>query len=130
MTFASRTGTFANATNNAVVTTTDNLRKFTVLYTGTSLVLTNAQPVTNTASFRLTSVVRSNNQVTVQFQSSPANQYEIQYSSTLTNWFVATNASASFTTNPPGITQWIDKGTNTGGLPLPAARFYRVRLLP
>ncbi len=127
MTFATSTGFFTNApSSGAVLQTTDGLRKFTVLYTPTSLVLTNALQGTN---FILTSILPAANQVTVSFQSTPANQYEIQYSSTLTNWSVATNAVADFVTNTPGITTWIDKGTNTSGLPLPPVRFYRVRQL-
>ncbi len=128
MTYASNSGAFANATNGSVVQTTDRLRKFTVLYTPTSLVLTNAQP--GDGVLLLTSIVPGNNAVTVRFQSTPTNQYEIQYSSMLTNWTVVSNAAKDYTTNPPGITTWIDKGTNTSGLPLPAVRFYRVRQLP
>jgi hypothetical protein len=122
MTFSSSVGAFANAPDGAVVRTAGGQRQFTVRYLGNSLVLTNAQP----ASFALTSIVRGGSQVIVRFESSPATTYEVQYSSTLTNWIVVSNAV--FTAPAPGITQWIDDGTLTAGLgPI---RFYRLRQHP
>ena len=126
MTFASRTSTFANATNNAVLLTANQQRQFTVTYSATNLVVGNFQAASNLI-FSLTAVIPAANQVTVKFESVAGQSYQLQYSSTLTNWTDAT--SPPLTNLLTGITTWIDDGTFTGGS-LPAARFYRVRLVP
>ncbi len=122
MNFASYTGTFANATNGAVLFTADQQRRFTVTYTATNLVVGNFQ-----SALTLTSVAPAPGQVIVRFQSVAGNSYQMQYSSTLTNWTDAT--SPPITNAITGVTAWVDGGTNTGGS-VPPMRFYRVRFWP
>jgi T5SS/PEP-CTERM-associated repeat protein len=122
MTYAGRAGNFDNAPHGAVVLTEDRLRQFTVSYTASNLVAANFQP-----SLVLTSITPAAGEVAVRFQSVAGNKYQVQYSSTLTNW---TDAAGPILTNVvTGITTWIDDGSTTGGS-LPAMRFYRVRLVP
>ncbi len=121
MSFGSRIGTFTNAINGAVVATADRQRQFTVTYSATNLVVSNFEQ-----SLLLTSIAPTSTNVTVRFRSIVGRSYQMQYSATLTNW--TSVVGAAFTSPQPGITQWIDDGTLTGGLA--GARFYRVLQLP
>jgi hypothetical protein len=121
MRFGSSSGTFANAPDGAVLLTADQKHQFTVTHGSTNLVVGNFQP-----ALILTSIVPGASQVSVRFQFSTGENYEVQYSGNLTNWTPV--VGATFTEPQPGIRQWIDDGSWSGGLP--ATRFYRVRQLP
>lgn len=121
MNFASRLGTFANAPEGGKVTTIDQRGRFTVTYSGTNLVVGNFEP-----TLIMVSVIPTASNATVRFRALAGVNYQMEYSATLTNWMPV--LGAVFSTPLPGITQWIDDGTLTGGLS--ATRFYRVRQLP
>jgi uncharacterized protein with beta-barrel porin domain len=145
-----RMGEFANAPDGTRLSTVDGLASFVVTYTPTGVVLgqfespdsdgdgqidyaehlagTDAGDSSNV--FRIISIrEQSTSQVAVRFTSQPGQSYGVQFSDNLANWFEVT--SPAFSSPEPGVLEWIDDGSLTGGtapLLLPTPRQYRVVL--
>ena len=126
MEFGSESGLFDNVVNGGRLATLDGSGSFRVNYTTNSLVLDDYQPGTN--ALRITSLSpNASGQMVLQF-SCVTNQIYVIESTTNFNRGVWTAVpSPVFTWPGPGIGQWIDDGTLTGGLKVPF-RCYRVRL--
>ena len=126
MEFGSESGLFDNVVNGGRLATLDGSGSFRVNYTTNSLVLDDYQPGTN--ALRITSLTpNASGQMVLQF-SCVTNQIYVIESTTNFNRGVWTAVpSPVFTWPGPGIGQWIDDGTLTGGLKVPF-RCYRVRL--
>ncbi|HEY6169996.1 MAG TPA: hypothetical protein VI454_18300, partial [Verrucomicrobiae bacterium] len=151
LSFASSSGTFTNAPFAGRVSTVSNLASFAVTYTTTNGVIGGVQytdsdgdgqtdieelaagtsPTNSSSALSITSItVDFLNRNVVQFQTVSGKSYRAEYSNDLVSWITvsgATFTSAGFDAHGNELTQWIDDGTLTGGLP-PVKRFYRVGL--
>jgi protein-disulfide isomerase/uncharacterized membrane protein len=82
-------------------------------------------PIDSQSLLKITSVNFVGSSLNVQWTAAPSKIYQLDYSTTLTNWFPAvtvTNGSAT-------TLQWTDDGSLTGGMPSgKTKRFYRVKL--
>ena len=176
LTASSIAGSFANATNGAVITTSDGFATFRVTYSGTSLVFSQAQltdtdndgmpnwwevtfgfnsnnatdaakdadgdgfsnlqeflagadPTNSSSAFRITTVVRSNNDIRVTWTMGSNKTNALQRATggagggyntnNFVNIFIVTNTVGT-------VTNYVDIGAATN---VPA-RYYRVRLVP
>jgi T5SS/PEP-CTERM-associated repeat protein len=145
MSFGSASGSFANVSGGRV-SLTNNLASFAVTMSATNLVLSGAQytdtdgdgqgdlqeqaagtaaadPASALAILSVT--VNGAGHSVVRFQSVTGKSYRVEYSDNFATWNVATGAT--FTNPSPGVSEWVDDGTLTGGPPA-AGRAYRIGL--
>jgi T5SS/PEP-CTERM-associated repeat protein len=145
MSFGSASGSFANVSGGRV-SLTNNLASFAVAMSATNLVLSGAQyadtdgdgqgdlqeqaagtdasdPASALAILSVT--LNGAGHSVVRFQSVTGKSYRVEYSDNFTTWSEATGAT--FTNPSPGVSEWVDDGTLTGGLPA-AGRAYRIGL--
>ena len=126
MEFSSSSGLFDNAVNGGRLATLDGSGSFRVSYTTNSLVLNDYQPGTNV--LRITSLTpNASGQMVLQFSCVTNQIYVIESTTNLNSGVWTAVPSPVFTWPGPGIGQWVDEGTLTGGLKIPL-RCYRVRL--
>ncbi len=145
--FGSASGSFANISGGRV-SLTNNLASFAVTQTATNLILggvtytdtdgdgqgdlqeaaAGTDPNDPGVYLEITSITQNaSNHIVIQFQSVSGKNYRIEHTTNLTSGFTAFVLSPSLTAPATNISQWIDDGSLTGGLPT-AQRFYRVGL--
>jgi fibronectin-binding autotransporter adhesin len=145
MSFGSSSGSFANVSGGRV-SLTNNLASFAVTLSATNLVLSGAQyadsdgdgqgdlqeqaagtdaadPASALAILSVT--LNGTGHSVVRFQSVTGKSYRMEYSDNFATWNVATGAV--FTNPLPSVSEWVDDGTLTGGLPA-NGRAYRIGL--
>jgi T5SS/PEP-CTERM-associated repeat protein len=148
--FASSSGSFTNAPNGGRVNLTNNLASFSANYTGTTFVLGNVQyvdsdgdgqgdlqeqaagtnPNESSVYLEVTSITQNaSNHIVIQFQSVSGKNYRIEHTTNFNSGFTGLIASPSLTAPATNISQWIDDGSLTGGLPV-GQRYYRIGLQP
>ncbi|MBI3881314.1 MAG: alpha/beta hydrolase [Verrucomicrobia bacterium] len=74
----------------------------------------------------LTRLMVATGQVSVRFKSIAGHSYRIEHTTNLVDWVPV--IGATFTEPQPGLSEWVDDGSLTGGLS--PARDYRVRVVP
>lgn len=88
--------------------------------------LAGTDPTEAASALRIVSVeLAGSGTPALRFQFAASHQYTIEYSSDLKNWSAVENPALIYY-SAPGIAEWQDDGSQTGGLN--PTRFYRVRL--
>ena len=146
--FGSSSGSFTNAPNAARVSLTNNLASFAVTYNPTSFVLGHVRYVDSdgdgqgdlqeqaagtagsdsTNFLQITSITQNaSNHIVIEFQSVPGKNYRIEHTTNLTTGFTGFILSPPLTSLATNVSQFVDDGSLTGGLPA-TKRFYRIGL--
>ncbi len=87
--------------------------------------VTGTNPTDAASVLRVTGFARTETNATVRFNFAASRRYEIEVSSDLQNWSSLTNPTLRYYT-APGVVEWQDINSPTN--PLPAARYYRVKV--
>ena len=121
MQFGSDSGLFGSVVNGDRLLTLDGLASFQVSYNTNSLQVSGFE-----SNLRITSLTRNAaGQMVLQFSCLTNGSYVIEYTSNLRSGVWTAVPSPQLTWAAPGIGQWVDDGTLTGGLAVPF-RAYRV----
>jgi len=125
---AGDSGSFVNVTNGGTLVTEDQRGSFVVTYGNSALQLSNFQALNPTNAFKLAVVNSGLSSVTLQFPFEFGRTYHLWFSTNLTSWIELPVPGYVFP--QPGVAQWSDDGSLTGGNPVyaPSPRFYRVSL--
>lgn len=144
--FGSATGSFANITNGARLSTTDNLGSFLVTLTATNLVVSDfvspdtdgdgqtdyaesiagtdaADPANALAITEIT--LNGSGHPVIRFPFVAGKNYRVLYADDPAAETWSAIDSPAFTQPAPGLHEWVDDGTLTGGLPA-TGRSYRI----
>lgn len=124
MVFSSSSEFFSNALNGGRLMTLDLRGSFQVSYTPTSLQVGDFQPLDMELKASLQRHASGN--MILQFPGVSGYPYAVEYTTNLTSGAWTVVPSPVFTFPAPALVQWIDDGTQTGGLG-GSSRFYRVK---
>jgi T5SS/PEP-CTERM-associated repeat protein len=125
---AGDSGSFINVPNGGRLNTADNLGSFVVTYGDSALQLSGYQALTptNSTNFKMSVPGASATSVTLQFPFDVGRTYRLWFSTDLTSWVEL--PVPGYLQPQPGVGQWTDDGSLTGGASFSAKtpRFYRI----
>jgi len=121
MQFSSDSGLFGNALNGGRLLTLDDLGSFEVSYTANSLQISDFESVPSITSLNR----NASGSMVLRFTCVTNQNYVIEYTCNLQSGVWTAVSSPVLTWAGPGIGQWVDDGTLTGGSNKTAC-FYRV----
>jgi hypothetical protein len=126
MEFNSAFGVFGNIFNGGWLKTLDNLGAFQVNYTQTSLQV--GSFVAANVSLKASIQRNAAGHIVLRFPGVSGNHYAVAYTTNLVGATWTAVPAPTFTFPAPAVGEWIDDGTQTGGL-TGGSKFYQVKLM-
>jgi len=120
--FAGDTGAFSNVVSGGRLNTANNAGSFRVDYSGSSVTLSDYLPPGGGIHLAI-AIGGGGGTIVISFDCNQGATYRVFYSSDLFNWTEV--SSPQFISPTPGVCEWTDDGSQTGGVPPSTPGLYR-----